>query len=78
MVPVRTVEYKGHRIRLFVWQAMNDKTFTAMYEVFTTDESAPHQRGTVAGALATAREAEAAALKSAQQWIDERAEGGSA
>ena len=70
MEPVRTVEYKGFEVRLFVWLAVQENTFTAMYEI--PDHGQSH-RAVVAGKFGTADKAEAAALSSAKRWVEENA-----
>ena len=68
MEPVRSVQHKGHEIRLFVSFAP-DKTYVGMYELYPRDKLA--QRAVVAGNFRTAQAAEDAALKSAVRWVDE-------
>ena len=59
MEPVSTVEYKAFEVRLFVWLAVQESTYTAMYEI--PDHERSH-RAVVAGKFRTANKAEAAAL----------------
>ena len=68
MEPVGIFDYKGFEVRLFVWLAVQEHTFTAMYEI--PDHGRSH-RAVLAGKFRTADKAEAAALTSAKRWIDE-------
>lgn len=68
MEPVRVESYKSFEVRIFVLQALRERSFTGLYEASQAGQIA--KRGVVAGGFATAHIAEEAALEAAKTWVN--------
>ena len=71
MEPDCIVRYQGHEIRVFVLPpTAAGRTFRATYEIRVIGGQDKLRRGTIAGSISSAQEAEEAALAAARKMID--------